>query len=72
MGADYISRAVMDKYFDKFQRKLDRLNVRIVNLTMRMKTMEQVDLFNYCHICGRLAHLQDCDTADIKEFQGGY
>ncbi len=30
MSVDYISRKVMDRYFDKFTRKLVRINVRIM------------------------------------------
>ncbi len=57
---DYVSRSVMDRYFDKYQRKLDRLNVRIVNLTMRMKTMEsEICIGHECPICNKLREVSD-------------
>ncbi len=30
MSVEYISRKVMDRYFDKFTRKLVRMNIRIM------------------------------------------
>ncbi len=32
MSVDYVSRKVMDRYFDKFTRKLVRINIRIMEM----------------------------------------
>ncbi len=72
-SADYVSRRVMDRYHDKFTRRqvamtnrINSLREALVKLTMDMdkimeRTMESKDSFNYCHECGRLAHLEDCE-----------
>ncbi len=46
MAVEYISRKVMDRYFDKFTRKLVRVNIRIMELEAAWNrlTLELIDL----------------------------
>ncbi len=46
MAVDYISRKVMDRYFDKFTRKLVRMNIRIMECEAAWNrlTLSHIDL----------------------------
>jgi len=46
--AEYVSRKLMDKYHDKFNRRLAKLNVRIVKLETSLSQMSSFHC-PHCH-----------------------
>jgi len=44
-SAEYVSRKVMDKYHDKFNRRMAKLNVRIVKLETSLSSSHCL----HCH-----------------------
>ncbi len=44
--ADYVSRKVMDKYHDKFNRRVAKLNARIVKLEISLSSFH----CPHCHL----------------------
>ncbi len=68
MAVDYISRKVMDRYFDKFTRKLVRINIRIMETEAAWNrlTLLLIDLGNRVDL--QQKHLEELDdsTAEVK------
>ncbi len=56
-SVEYVSRKVLDRYFDKFTRKLVRINIRIMEmeaawtrLTLRITDLEEVSTLQRKHL----------------------
>ncbi len=66
MGVDYISRKVLDRYFDRFTNKLVRINIRImeVEAAWNRHTLLLVDLKREVDL--QRKHLEEIDDFTSK------